>query len=183
MQALPRAIIVRSEDQGTSAELHALARMMLSEYEANGPGRAGVLDRLAEVMFVLVLRHHMRGAPELAGFLAAVKDERIARALTLLHRAPGTDWRVGTLAREAGMSRAVFAEHFVSLLGQTPMQYLASWRMQLADEMLKDGRTSVAQIASQVGYETESAFRRAFKRIRGVGPGYRRKARGGSSNR
>lgn len=181
MQALPRAIVVRSEDQGTSAELHALSRMMLAEYETNGAGRAGVLDRLAEVMFVLVLRHHMQRAPELAGFLAAVKDERIARALTLLHRAPGRDWRVNTLAREAGMSRTVFAERFASFLGQTPMQYLASWRMHLADAMLRDGRMSVAQIAAQVGYRTESAFRRAFKRVRGVGPGdARRKARGGS---
>jgi AraC-like DNA-binding protein len=181
MQALPRAIVVRSEDQGTSAGLHALARMMLAEYEANGAGRAGVLDRLAEVMFVLVLRHHMQRAPELAGFLAAVKDERIARALALLHRTPDRDWRVDTLAREAGMSRTVFAERFASFLGQTPMQYLASWRMHLADEMLRDGRTSVAQVAAQVGYQTEGAFRRAFKRVRGVGPGdARRKSRRGS---
>jgi AraC-like DNA-binding protein len=181
MRALPRAIVVRSEDQGTSAELHALARMMLAEYEANGAGQACVLDRLAEVMFVLVLRHHMQRAPELAGFLAAVKDERIARALTLLHRAPGRDWRVDALAREVGMSRTVFAERFASFLGQTPMQYLATWRMHLAEEMFRDGRTPVAQVAAQVGYRTESAFRRAFKRVRGVGPGdARRKARGGS---
>jgi AraC-like DNA-binding protein len=181
MQALPRAIVVRSEDQGTSAELHALARMMLAEYEANAAGRGGVLDRLAEVMFVLVVRHHMQRAPELAGFLAAVKDERIARVLTLLHRAPGKGWRISTLAREAGMSRTVFAERFASLLGQTPMQYLATWRMHVADEMLRDGRSSVAQIAAQVGYQTEGAFRRAFKRIRGIGPGYaRRSARGRS---
>jgi AraC-like DNA-binding protein len=140
-----------------------------------------VLDRLAEVMFVLVLRHHMHRAPELAGFLAAVKDERIARALTLLHRAPDKDWRVDALAREAGMSRTVFSERFTSFLGQTPMQYLASWRMHLADEMLRDSRSSVAQIAAQVGYQTEGAFRRAFKRVRGVGPGdARRKARGRS---
>lgn len=181
MQALPRAIVIRSEDQGTSAELHALARLMLAEYETNGAGQACVLDRLAEVMFVLVLRHHMQRAPELAGFLAAVKDERIARALTLLHRAPGKGWRVETLAREAGMSRTVFTERFASFLGQTPMQYLASWRMHLADEMFKEGRAPVAQVAAQLGYRTESAFRRAFKRVRGVGPGdARRKSHRGS---
>jgi AraC-like DNA-binding protein len=79
------------------------------------------------------------------------------------------------------MSRTVFAERFASFLGQTPMQYLASWRMHLAEEMFRDGRTPVAQVAAQVGYRTESAFRRAFKRVRGVGPGdARRKARGGS---
>ena len=171
MQALPPVIVVRSEDQNTSAELHALARLMLVEYEAGAAGRQGVLDRLAEVMFVLVLRHHMQRAPELKGFLAALKDERIARALSALHRAPGEDWRVDTLAREAGMSRTVFAERFAELVGQTPMQYLAMWRMHLADEMLRVRHSSVAQIAERLGYQTETAFRRAFRRVRGVGPG------------
>jgi AraC family transcriptional regulator, activator of mtrCDE len=181
LQTLPAAIVVRSEDQDTSAELHALARLMLVEYEAGVVGRQGVLDRLAEVMFVLVLRHQMRTAPELNGFLAALKDERIARALAALHRAPGENWRVDTLAREASMSRSVFAERFSSLLGQTPMQYLASWRMHLADEMLRAQRSSIAQIAERVGYQTETAFRRAFKRVRGIGPGnVRRRARAGS---
>jgi len=177
MKALPSVIVVRSEDQNTSAELHALARLMLVEYEAAAAGRQGVLDRLAEVMFVLVLRHHMQRAPELKGLLAALKDERIARALAALHRAPGEDWRVDTLAREAGMSRTVFAERFAGFLRQTPMQYLATWRMHLADEMLRVQRSSVAQVAERLGYQTETAFRRAFKRVRGVGPGdVRRKA-------
>ena len=181
MQALPSVIVVRSEDQDTSAQLHALARLMLAEYEAGAAGRQGVLDRLTEVMFVLVLRHHMQQAQELKGFLAALKDERIARALTALHRAPGKDWRVDKLAREARMSRTVFAERFAALLGQTPMQYLAAWRMHLAEEMLGDRRSSVAQIAEKLGYQTEAAFRRAFRRVRGVGPGdVRRKARNDS---
>ena len=177
LQALPPVIVVRSEDRDTSAELHALARLMLVEYEAGAAGRRGVLDRLAEAMFVLVLRHYMTRAPELKGFLAALKDERVARALAALHRKPGDDWRVDTLAREAGMSRTVFAERFTALLGRTPMQYLAAWRMHLADEMLRS-RSSVAQVADRLGYQTETAFRRAFKRVRGVGPGdVRRRAR------
>jgi AraC family transcriptional activator of mtrCDE len=178
LQSLPPVIVVRSEDRSTSAELHALARLMLMEYEAKAAGRKGVLDRLAEVMFVMVLRHYMQQAPELEGFLAALKDERVARALAALHRAPGEGWRVDSLAREAGMSRTVFAERFVALLGRTPMQYLARWRMHLADEMLRRRRSSVAQIAEQLGYRTETAFRRAFRRVRGAGPGeVRRKAR------
>jgi AraC-like DNA-binding protein len=177
VQALPPVIVVQSEDRDTSAELHALARLMLVEYEAGAAGRQGVLDRLAEAMFVLVLRHHMTRAPEVAGFLGALKDERVARALTALHRAPGEAWRVDSLAREAGMSRTVFAERFMTLLGRTPMQYLAAWRMHLADEMLRS-RSSVAQVADRLGYQTEAAFRRAFKRVRGVGPGdVRRRAR------
>jgi AraC-like DNA-binding protein len=183
LHGLPPTIIVRSEDRDTSAELHALARLMLVEYEADAAGRRGVLDRLAEAMFVMVLRHHMQQAPEVKGFLGALKDERIARALAALHRAPGERWRVDTLAREAGMSRTVFAERFAALLGRTPMQYLASWRMHLAEEMLRQPRSSVAQIAERIGYQTESAFRRAFMRVRGAGPGeVRRRARTGRSD-
>jgi AraC-like DNA-binding protein len=171
LQSLPQVIVVRSEDRDTSAELHALARLMLVEYEAGAAGRRGVLDRLAEAMFVLVLRHHMTRALELKGFLAALKDERISRVLAALHRNPGEGWRVDTLAHVGRMSRTVFAERFAALLGQTPMQYLATWRMQLADEMFRAQRVSVAQVAERVGYRTETAFRRAFKRVRGVGPG------------
>lgn len=178
MQALPPTIVVRSEDHSASAELHALGRLMLTEYEAASPGRQGVLDRLAEAMFVLVLRHQMQHAPELKGFLAALKDERVAGALTAMHAAAGKDWTVDRLAREAGMSRTVFAERFAGLIGQPPMQYLAAWRMHLADAMLRARRSSVAQIAERLGYQTEASFRRAFKRVRGVGPGeVRRRAR------
>jgi transcriptional regulator GlxA family with amidase domain len=115
--------------------------------------RQGVLNRLAEVMFVLVLRHHLQQAQSVTGFLAAFKDERIGRALEALHRAPGQGWRVETLAREARMSRTVFAERFATLLGQTPMQYLAGWRMHLAHEMLRAPHASVAQVAEQLGYQ------------------------------
>lgn len=178
MQALPSVIVVRSEDQSTSAALHALARMMLAEYEAAAPGGQGVLDRFAEVMFVLVLRHHMQRSQQLTGLLAALKDERIARALAALHRAPGAGWRVETLAHVAGMSRTIFAERFTTLLGATPMHYLAAWRMHLAEDLLSDQRCSVAQVAERLGYQTEAAFRRAFRRVRGVGPGdVRRRAR------
>ncbi len=113
---------------------------MLVEYEAGAAGRQGVLDRLAEVMFVLVLRQHMTHAREPTGLLAALKDEGIARALAALHGKPGGGWRVDALAREARMSRTVFAERFAALLGRTPMQYLATWRMHLADEMLRASR-------------------------------------------
>ena len=183
IQALPPMIVVRSEDQSTSAELHALARLMLVEYEAGAPGRQGVLDRFAEVMFVLVLRHYMQRAPELQGFLAALKDERIVRALAALHRAPGADWRVETLASEASMSRTV-SRNVLRDFGQTPMQYLTKWRMHLADEMLRARGSSVAQVAERVGYQTEAAFRRAFRRVRGLGPGdVRRRAQAVEADR
>jgi AraC-like DNA-binding protein len=144
---------------------------MLAEYDAGSAGRQSVLDRLAEVMFVLVLRQHMQQGHEVKGFLAALRDAKIARALAALHREPGAPWQVEALAREAGMSRTVFAERFSHLLGQTPIQYLTAWRMQLAEDLLRDNRSSVAQVAERLGYQTEAAFRRAFKRVRLVSPG------------
>ena len=102
----------------------------------------------------------------------------MARALAAFHREPGKDWRVEGLAREAGMSRTVFAERFAALLGRTPMQYLLAWRMHLANDMLAAGKLSVAQISERLGYQTETVFHRAFKRVRGEGPGaVRRRAR------
>ncbi|HTT37204.1 MAG TPA: AraC family transcriptional regulator [Burkholderiales bacterium] len=180
MSTLPPVLIVSSEDSATSAQLHGIARVMLAEYDAGGPGRQGILDRLAEVLFVLVLRQHMRQAQALTGFLAALRDERIARSLAALHREPGAPWRVEALAREAGMSRTVFAERFAQLLGQTPIQYLTAWRMQLAEDLLREDRRSVAQVADRLGYQTEAAFRRAFKRVRSVSPGAVRRSPRGS---
>src|SRR5262249_52644642 len=143
-------------------------------------GRQGVLDRFAEAMFVMVLRHHMQRAPELHGFLAALKDERISRVLAAVHRAPGQGWRVDTLARAAGMSRTGFAGRCGALLGRRLMQSLAGWRMHLAAEMLRQARSWVAQIAERLGYQPGAAFRRAFRRVGGTGPGeVRRRARAG----
>jgi AraC family transcriptional activator of mtrCDE len=171
MHTLPPVLVVSSEDSAASVQLHAIARVMLAEYDAGAAGRQSVLNRLVEVMFVLVLRQHMQQAHELKGFLAALRDERIARALAALHREPGAPWQVESLAREAGMSRTVFADRFSQLLGQTPIQYLTAWRMQLAEDLLRDDRSSVAQVAERFGYQTEAAFRRAFKRVRRVSPG------------
>jgi len=171
MQALPDVIVVRSEDHTASATLQTLARLMLAEYEAGAAGGQAVLDRYAEVMFVSILRHHMQHASGLTGLLAALKDARIARALSALHRDPAKPWRVATLAREARMSRSAFADRFSTLLGASPIAYLTAWRMQLANEILARRDRSIAAVAEQLGYGAENAFRRAFKRVRGVGPG------------
>lgn len=171
MQALPDAIVVRSEDHTASAPLQTLARLMLAEYEAGAVGGQAVLNRYAEIMFVSILRHHMQHATGLTGLLAALKDARIARALSALHRDPAKPWRVVTLAREARMSRTAFAERFSALLGSSPIAYLTAWRMQLASEMLARHDASIADVAERLGYGAENAFRRAFKRVRGIGPG------------
>lgn len=176
MRALPPVLVVHTEDAQASAQLNALARVMLAEYEARAVGQQGVLDRLAEVMFVLILRHHAEHGTQVGGLLGALRDPRLGRALRAFHAEPARLWTVEDLAGVAGMSRTSFAERFAAVLGETPLRYLTGWRMQLADAALRDGRKGVAQIAGEVGYETEAAFRRAFKRLRGIAPGAVRRA-------
>ena len=175
IRELPEILVVHADDQGTSAQLHALARMMVSEHESGGAGQLAVLERLAEVMFIMIIRHHLKSTDAKRGLLAAIVDERIAAVLGAVHAEPGKDWQVPELANLAGMSRTAFAQRFKSLLEMTPMQYVTQWRMHLAEDLLSDRRNSVTKIAEQLGYQTEAAFRRAFKRVSGVGPGKLRK--------
>lgn len=175
--SLPQMSIVQCRQQQASAELVALARHMLSEHDAETPGYEAVMERLAEALFIEVLRHHMRQGHE-HGLLRALADPQLGQALSALHAEPGRAWDVEVLARIAGMSRSHFARRFGECLETTPMHYLAEWRMQLADELLRDPRQSVARVAETLGFQTEAAFRRAFKRLRNVGPGtVRREAR------
>lgn len=171
MRSLPPVLVVHTDDAQASAQLNSLARVMLAEYESGAAGQQGVLDRLAEVMFVLILRHHAQHAKDVGGLLGALRDPKLSLALDAFHADPSQPWTVESLARAAGMSRTSFAERFSAVLGETPMHYLTGWRMQLADASLREGSKAVAQIAGEVGYETEAAFRRAFKRARGVAPG------------
>jgi AraC family transcriptional regulator, activator of mtrCDE len=175
--SLPDMSIVQCRRDHASAELIALARHMLSEHDAETPGFEAVMERLAEALFIEVLRHHMRQGNE-RGLLRALADPQIGQALSALHAEPGREWDVESLAGIAGMSRSHFARRFTECLETTPMHYLGEWRMQLADELLRDPRQSVARVAETLGFQTETAFRRAFKRVRKVGPGsVRREAR------
>jgi AraC-like DNA-binding protein len=108
--------------------------------------------------------------PDRASWLSGLRDPYVGRALTALHQAPARDWTLETLAQEAALSRSAFAERFSSFVGQPPMQYLAAWRMQLATNYLRSGTESVASIATRVGYESEAAFSRAFKKTMGAPP-------------
>jgi transcriptional regulator GlxA family with amidase domain len=148
-----------------------MARLMLSEHDAETSGFEAVLERLAEALFIEILRHYMRDEGNLHGVLRALADPQLSRALSVMHEHPQRDWDVAALAEVANMSRSTFARHFSKCLETSPMQYLTHWRMHLADDLLRDPRRSAAQVAEAVGYENETAFRRAFSRIRGVGPG------------
>lgn len=135
------------------------------------PGAEAVLERLAEMMFVDTARRYLDNLPaDSTGWLAGLRDRHVGRALALLHEAPERAWSMDELARETGLSRSALHERFVQFLAQPPMHYLAQWRIQLAARLLRETNRTVATIAQEVGYESEAAFSRAFKRLVGVPP-------------
>ena len=145
------------------------------------PGGEAVLERLSEMMFVDAARRYLDSLPEDAtGWLAGLRDRYVGKALGLMHERPDHAWSVDDLAREVGLSRSALHERFVQYLGQPPMQYLASWRIQLGARMLRESNRNVATIALDVGYESEAAFSRAFKRMVSMPPAAWRKAQAGA---
>jgi len=140
-----------------------------------------MLAKLSELMFVEALRNYIEALPpEQTGWLAGLRDRYVGRALTLLHSRPAEAWTVDLLAKEVALSRSALAERFTELLGQPPMQYLTRWRLQLAAQMLHSERRGIGAVASDVGYESEAAFNRAFKREFGAPPAAWRKAGAGA---
>ena len=136
-----------------------------------------MLERLSEMMFVDAARRCLESLPgDSIGWLAGLRDRHVGRALALIHERPSREWTLEGLAQEVGLSRSAFHERFVQYLGQPPMQYLASWRIQLAARLLRESSRVVASIALEVGYESEAAFSRAFKRLVGMPPAAWRRA-------
>jgi AraC family transcriptional activator of mtrCDE len=177
VDALPPCFVVREQDSGM--QFRQLAQLMLHEARGSSFGSRAILDKMADTLFVMALRHHIEHTPDRRGLLAALTDPRLVQALEAIHMHPGRDWTVAALAEAAHMSRTAFANHFAAVLGAGPIEYLTQWRMSEARRLLADPRTSVAAVASDLGYRTEAAFRRAFKRVTGVGPGVvRRQERG-----
>ena len=148
------------------------------------PGGDAVLERLSEMMFIDVARRYLDGLPEDAtGWLAGLRDRFVGKALALLHEHPDHPWTVDDLGREVGLSRSALHERFVSFLGHPPMHYLASWRIQLGARLLRESNRTVATIALDVGYDSEAAFSRAFRRMVGLPPAAWRKAQAGAQSR
>jgi AraC-like DNA-binding protein len=175
LQALPRRIVLRSGDAIGEGWLADALRYM--SYEANA-GRAGgnaVIGRLADILLIQAVRAELGRSDATSGFLAALKQPAISRALQGIHKRPAEDWTIDSLAREAGISRSRFAETFNAVVGIPPARYLAEWRLEKARRMLLDTRLSVAEIAMRVGYESLPSFTRRFGKQYGIGPGsYRR---------
>lgn len=170
--ALPPLFRVRPPPGPASTWLTASLGYAVAEADASRPGRASVLSRLPELLFVDCLRQYATEcADERLGWLAAMRDPALARAVSALHAEPARAWTVPALARRAAVSRSILAERFSHALGTTPMRYLARWRLQLAAHRLRTTGRSLAEIASECGYGSEAAFSRAFRREAGDWPG------------
>jgi AraC family transcriptional regulator, alkane utilization regulator len=201
VEGLPTMLLVRSRDdysaieaidargshptavpQGSGTWLGTTLKFTINEARAARPGNAAMLGRLTELMFVEILREYMhRLSPDQGGWLAAVNDPCVGKALRLMHANPVHDWTVDELAREVAVSRSVLAQRFTDLVGEAPMRYLANWRMELAKQMMREGARNIQDVATRVGYDSEAAFNRAFKRATGSPPATWRKGAVGAT--
>ena len=195
VEELPTVLVVRSRDDysaieavdrsgtrptnvphGSSTWLGTTLKFTINEARAARPGNGAMLGRLTELMFVEILREYMQRLPvNQGGWLGGLNDQHVGKALRLLHAHPGRDWTVDDLAREVAVSRSVLAQRFVELVGESPMRYLTNWRMQLAKQMMREGGHNIQEVATRVGYDSEAAFNRAFKRATGSPPATWRK--------
>ena len=179
LAGLPRVVRVNIRSDASGDWLDNMLRHALTQAAACTPGSDVILAHLAEVLFTEVLRRYLVTLPEgRAGWLAGAGDPAVGRALAALHRDPAYNWTLDTLAHEAGLSRSALTERFTRFLGQSPMAYLADWRLELGAEALRSTSRSVQRVAVDVGYDSEAAFNRAFKRRFSVPPArYRRESR------
>ena len=178
LDSLPRLMRVGPNvSNGSNGLLDQFIRFATAEMGNKRAGSQSILNRLSELMFVEVVRLHMgQLANNNTGWLAGLRDFMVGRALTLLHGRPTHAWTLEELASEAGASRSVLADRFTHLVGYPPIQYLTQWRMQMAARRLTDPGVSIASVAYEVGYESEAAFSRAFKKLVGRSPGQWRKS-------
>ncbi len=171
LAGLPPLVRVNVRGSDAGAWLESSVRYALGETRSPRPGGEGVLAKLSEVLFIEILRLYMQEQGEgRTGWLAAVGDRIVGAALKSLHKEAARDWTLEDLARVSGTSRSVLAERFLHLVGSSPMQYLTQWRMLLAANLLRHSNAPLARIAEQVGYQTDTAFSRAFRREYGAPP-------------
>lgn len=176
LSALPTFIQVKNEAGRLIPWLETTMQYIASEIAINQLGCQTVVARLADILFIQTVRAYVAGLSYEGNWLRALTDPEIGIALSLIHRHPETSWTVVLLAEQIPMSRSAFAARFTQLVGQPPMQYLMVWRMVKATELLRESQFAIQEIAVRVGYESEVAFRKAFKRWSGTAPGVYRRA-------
>ena len=171
ISTLPPLLKLNVEQGGGAEWIRSTFQYAAEEVSIGRPGSETVLAKLSELLFVETVRRYAESLPERqTGWFAGLRDPYVARALALLHRDIAQRWTVDDLVREVGLSRSALADRFIRLIGVPPMHYLANWRMQVATQQLRNTSMSLAQVAEMVGYESEAAFSRAFKKAIGVAP-------------
>lgn len=174
LTAMPDHLVVGRANTG-GEQIARLTDVMFEEARGQSPAAKAVVERIADALLLKVFEIGVTALPEPAGFYAGLADPLIGRAIAAAWKAPEQPWTVASLAERAAMSRSSFADRFMTLVGKPPLEVLTAWRMQLAWRLLDNHHESVASVASKVGYEAEAAFRKAFKRYFGIGPGEVRK--------
>jgi len=168
---LPKMIVMQTNTPENEWLLGTI-RMMMTEAESLKPGGDTIITRVSDILVVQAIRHWLENDPlAKTGWLGALNDEQIGRAIALIHRQPTELWSVELLAEKVGMSRSAFAKRFMDLVGEPPMQYVRKWRFQVAKGWLCTTDMSLAEMAKQLGYESEATFNRAFKKFTGQTPG------------
>ena len=176
LETLPRVLCIPIGEGPASTLLRELLRVGVLESSMSRPGARSMLAKVSELMFVDALRRYVESMPpDVKGWLAGMRDPHVGRALALLHATPERPWTVDELAREVALSRSALAERFAATVAESPIQHLMRWRLALAAQKLRSGREPIARVAERSGYESESAFSRAFKREFGISPAAWRK--------
>ena len=174
--SLPPTIYVEASNSPQAEWLQSTLRLMAAEARELRPGGEEVVTRLGDILVIQAIRSWIETDPAArAGWLGALQDRHIGRAIAFIHREPAREWTVASLARELAISRSALAARFTELVGEPVMQYVTRWRMHLALSALREERVTVAELASRLGYRSEAAFSRAFKRVVGVPPGAARR--------
>ena len=169
---LPPILTVEAASSPQVEWMQSTLRLMAAEARQLRPGGEAVITRLGDILVIQAIRSWIETDPAAqTGWLGALQDRQIGRALSLVHRDPARDWTVASLADELAMSRSAFAARFTELVGEPAMQYVTRWRMQVAVNSLKEEGATVAELANRLGYRSEAAFARAFKRVIGIPPG------------
>lgn len=177
IELLPPTIVVEASTSPQADWMQSTLRLIAAEARALRPGGEAVITRLSDILVIQAIRTWIETDPGgQSGWLGALQDPQIGRAFSLIHRDPARNWTVGTLAAELAMSRSAFAARFTDLAGEPVMRYVTRWRMQVARDRLQQDGATVAELAGELGYESEAAFSRAFKRTVGVSPGALRRA-------
>jgi AraC-like DNA-binding protein len=179
IEVLPETLHIEAAGTSPDSWIQSLLRLMAMEAKELRPGGEEVITRLSDILVIQAIRTWLEADPAArTGWLGALHDPQLGRALALIHRQPDRAWTVADLANELAMSRSAFSARFTKVVGEPVMQYVTRWRMQVALRSFEDGQSTTAELARKLGYRSEAAFARAFKRVLGVSPGAAKKRRG-----